>query len=192
MGVNETSPAGGRTGWASLRDLNRYQWFVFVVAALAWMADCMDQQLFNLARARAMADLTTGTGLDAKQWAGWATSVFLIGWAVGGIFFGIIGDRLGRVKTLTYTILLYSIFTGLSAASASVWDFCLYRFLTGLGVGGVFAAAVALLAETMPPNARPFTLVLMQALSAIGNCTAAGLYMLLGTMEYTGAISSSE
>ena len=179
-----------RPGWSSLRELNRYQWFVFAVAALAWMADCMDQQLFNLARARAMNDLTAGTTHDLKGWAGYATSVFLIGWAVGGIIFGIVGDRLGRVRTLTYTILLYSLFTGLSALSMTVWDFCLYRFLTGLGVGGVFAAAVALLAETMPGNARPFTLVLMQALSAIGNCTAAGFYVLLGSLELDGKLEA--
>ena len=77
-------------------------------------------------------------------------------------------SRLGRVRTLTFSILLYSVFTGLSALSVGPYDYCLYRFLTGLGVGGVFAAAVALLAETMPDNARPFTLGLLQALSAMG------------------------
>lgn len=191
MGLPEVSPSSERAGWSSLRELNRYQWFVFIVAALAWMADCMDQQLFNLARRAAIRDLVTveGQPTDLKQvadWAGYSTSVFLIGWAIGGIIFGILGDRLGRVRTLTLTILLYSLFTGLSAASVSVWDFCAYRFLTGLGVGGVFSAAVALLAETMPTRARPFTLVLMQALSAVGNCTAAGLYVLLGTMQLEG------
>jgi MFS family permease len=192
MGLQETSSAPQKTGWSSVRELNRYQWFVFAVAALAWMADCMDQQLFNLARRAAMVELTGGNPDNpaVKAWAGYATSIFLVGWAIGGIVFGIIGDRLGRVRTLTYTILLYSIFTGLSAASMTVWDFCLYRFLTGLGVGGVFAAAVALLAETMTPNARPFTLVLMQALSAVGNCTAAGLYVLLGTLELNGQMES--
>lgn len=178
-----------RTGWASLRDLSRYQWFVFTVAAIAWMADCMDQQLFNLARVMSLTDLLGGASAhpDAvKTWATRATSVFLIGWATGGLVFGMYGDRLGRVRTLTYTILLYSIFTGLSAVSVGPWDYCLYRFLTGLGVGGVFAAAVALLAETMPGNARPFTLGLMQALSAVGNCTAALLYIALGLLELYG------
>src|SRR5262245_16493119 len=164
-----------RTGWASLRDLTRYQWLVFLVAATAWLADCMDQQLFNLARQTAVTDLTGGNPTDPKvtTFATWSTSIFLIGWATGGLVFGMFGDRIGRVRTLTLTILLYSCFTGLSAASVSVWDFCAYRFLTGLGVGGVFSAAVALLAETMPAHARPYTLGLMQAMSAIGNCTAA-------------------
>jgi MFS family permease len=178
-----------RTGWASLKDLSKYQWFVFSVAAIAWMADCLDQQLFNLARVMSLTDLNGGASADpdeVKRWATTATSIFLIGWATGGLVFGMYGDRIGRVRTLTYTILLYSIFTGLSALSVTPYDYCLYRFLTGLGVGGVFAAAVALLAETMPPNARPFTLGLMQALSAIGNCTAALLFMSLGLLELNG------
>lgn len=177
-------------GWATLSLLSGYQWFVFAVAALAWMADCMDQQLFNLARRSAMVDLLGGdpTNPAVGEWAGYATSVFLVGWAFGGLIFGILGDRLGRVRTLTMTILMYSIFTGLSALSVGVWDFCVYRFITGLGVGGVFAAAVALLAETMPAPARPFTLSLMQALSAVGNCTAALIFMALGTLQINGQL----
>lgn len=187
-----TTAAPARTGWASLRDLNRYQWFVFAVAAVAWMADCMDQQLFNLARRSSVADLVGGdpaaqaTKDAVETWSTVSTAVFLVGWATGGLTFGVFGDRLGRVRTLTYTILLYSVFTGLSALSQTPWDYCLYRFLTGLGVGGVFAAAVALLAETMPGNARPFTLGLMQAFSAVGNCTAALLFILLGLLELNG------
>jgi MFS family permease len=80
------------------------------------------------------------------------------------------------------TILIYSVFTGLSALSLTVWDFMAYRFLTGLGVGGEFAVGVALLAEVMPDRARPHALGLLQAFSAIGNCTAAGLFILLGWM----------
>jgi MFS family permease len=162
---------------------------VFAVAAIAWMADCLDQQLFNLARVMSLTDLLGGGTADpdtVKIWATRATAVFLVGWATGGLVFGVYGDKIGRVRTLTATILLYSIFTGLSAASQGPWDYCLYRFLTGLGVGGVFAAAVALIAETMPGNARPFTLGLMQALSAVGNCTAALLYIALGLLELNG------
>jgi MFS family permease len=178
-----------RTGWASLRDLTRYQWFVFLVAAIAWMADCMDQQLFNLARKMSLADLLGGPD-QVTTWASRSTSVFLLGWATGGLVFGMYGDRIGRVRTLTYTILLYSIFTGLSAFSQGPYDYCAYRFLTGLGVGGVFAAAVALLAETMPNRARPFTLGLMQAFSAVGNCTAALMYIMLGLLELYGYLDA--
>src|SRR5205814_569532 len=155
-----------------------------------------DQQLFNLARVMSLTDLNRGLVAPdqlndvVKLWATRATSIFLIGWATGGLVFGMYGDRIGRVRTLTYTILLYSIFTGLSALSVGPLDYCAYRFLTGLGVGGVFAAAVALLAETMPSNARPFTLGLLQALSAIGNCTAALLFMALGLLELNGYLDA--
>ena len=108
----------------------------------------------------------------------------MVGWAVGGIAFGVMGDRVGRVKTLTLTILLYAIFTGLSAFSQTTTDFLVYRFLTGLGVGGVFAAAVTLLAETMPDAARPYMLGLFQASSVVGNCAAALINMGLGEMQY--------
>jgi MFS family permease len=182
------TPAPGSRSW--IRELTGYHCFVFAVAAIAWMTDCMDQQLFNLARKTAVTDLagTSATPERITTYATVSTSVFLVGWATGGLIFGMFGDRLGRVRTLTLTILLYSVFTGLSALSLSIVDFCAYRFLTGLGVGGVFAAAVALLAETMPPRARTYSLGMMQAFSAIGNCTAAGIFILLGLLELNGRL----
>jgi MFS family permease len=121
---------------------------------------------------------------DIGEAAGWATSIFLIGWAVGGIGFGVMGDRVGRVKTLMLTILLYAIFTGLSALSRSTLDFYLFRFLTGLGVGGVFAAAVTLLSETVPDGSRTIVIGLFQASSALGNCGAAGISIGFGWAVY--------
>ena len=92
------------------RELSRYQWLVLVVAIFGWLFDTMDQQLFNLARSPAIKELH---GSKEFQWyAGLTTAIFMIGWATGGIIFGILGDRLGRVRTLTLTILLYSLFTG--------------------------------------------------------------------------------
>src|SRR5688572_13162592 len=108
--------------------LTRYHWFVFIVAALGWLFDTMDQQLFNLARVPAMkALLAPAPGVAANQaevdaWGGYATAVFLMGWATGGIGFGILGDRIGRAKTMLLTILIYSIFTGLSAFSMTRYD----------------------------------------------------------------------
>ena len=82
------------------------------------------------------------------------------------------------------TILLYSLFTGLSALSVGFWDFAFYRFLTGLGVGGQFAVGVALVAEVMSDRARPFALGWLQALSAIGNMIAALVGILLGVLRF--------
>ena len=171
------------------KTLNGYQWFVLIVAALGWMLDCLDQQLFILARPSAMESL-----IADPAWRSWygtlATFFFIIGWATGGLFFGVLGDRIGRARTMLITILVYSLFTGLSALSVTFVDFAFYRFLTGLGVGGEFAAGVALVAEVMPQRARPYTLALLQALSAIGNVSAAFIYLGLGVLQqndYLGA-----
>ena len=177
------------------RELNRYHWFVLIVAALGWMFDCLDQQLFILARQPAMKELLNiadpaelKAAVDA--YAGYATSIFLIGWASGGLLFGVLGDRIGRARTMLITILIYSLFTGLSALSVGFWDFALYRFLTGLGVGGEFAVGVALVAEVMPERARPYALSSLQALSAIGNVSAALLNMTMGGLVEYGLVAS--
>jgi len=182
-----------QTPW--YRELTRYHWFVLIVAALGWLFDCLDQQLFILARQPAMKDLLqVSDPIDAKAmvdaYAGYVTSIFLVGWACGGLFFGVLGDRIGRAKTMLITILLYSLFTGLSAISVTFWDFALYRFLTGLGVGGEFAVGVALVAEVMPDRARPYALGLLQALSAVGNVTAALLSMTMGSLVQHGIVES--
>ncbi|MCS6978006.1 MAG: MFS transporter [Gemmatales bacterium] len=166
--------------------LTRYHWFVLVVAALGWLFDTMDQQLFNLARGPAMAEL--GGPINAQFAGGLATMIFMLGWATGGVVFGIMGDRFGRAKTMVLTILIYSLFTGLSALSVSFWDFCVYRFITGLGVGGEFAVGVALVAEVMPDRARPHALGWLQASSAFGNISAALVSMGLAPLEAAGAL----
>src|SRR5438309_8414999 len=102
-GTNDNGP------WWRL--LTRYHWFVFTVAALGWLFDTMDQQLFNLARAPAVNELLKSAADDPnraaneKLYSGLATMIFMIGWATGGIIFGILGDRLGRAKTMVLTIL---------------------------------------------------------------------------------------
>lgn len=190
---NGTDPEAGP--W--YQGLTRYHWFVLVVAALGWLFDTMDQQLFNLARMPAITQLLHATPGDpatagaVKEYGGYATMIFMIGWATGGLLFGVLGDRIGRVRTMVMTILVYSGFTGLSALSRGVWDFSLYRFLTGLGVGGEFAVGVALVAETMPDRARPFALGWLQALSALGNMIAAVVGIILGQLEWAGTINTA-
>jgi MFS family permease len=169
-------------GWWS--QLEPYQRFVFVVATLAWMFDCLDQQIFNLARSPAMAQLLK-PGQDPKFFGGLATSIFVVGWATGGMIFGSLGDRYGRAKMLAVTVALYSISTGLSALSSSFTDFAVYRFITGLGVGGVFGLSVALVADTLPNHIRPRGLGVLQSFSAVGNC-AAGLIGLSIAMNHFG------
>jgi MFS family permease len=176
------------------KGLTGYHWFVFSVCSLAWLFDTMDQQLFTLARKPAMKDLIQATSMAdprVDEFSGKSTSIFMIGWAIGGFAFGILGDRVGRSKTLLFTILMYSAFTGLSALSQTFLQFSIFRFLTGLGVGGVFGLAVSLVAEVMPDRARPMALGWLQALSAVGNMMAAMCSIVLSRVEQTGAIGSA-
>lgn len=160
---------------------------------MGWMFDTMAQQLFNLARRPAVGELLgvgTPDGVISEQ-AGYSTMIFMIGWALGGIVFGIFGDRIGRAKTMVVTILLYSVFTGLSYFSRTIWEFNLYRFLCSLGVGGQFAVGVALVAEVMPARSRPHALGLLQALSTVGNMMAALAGIAFGQVERSGTLSSA-
>jgi MFS family permease len=174
--MNAPSPA---QPW--YRSLTRDQWFVFIVASLAWLFDCMDQQFFNLARDGAMADLLTDK-TKVNVYGPYTTSVFLLGWGTGGLIFGALGDRFGRAKILTFSILLYSLFTGLSCLSTGFFDFCVYRFITGVGVGGVFGLAVALVADSVSDTARAPALGLLQSLSTVGNLSAGLLGMAIGAV----------
>lgn len=183
MNPSQSLPAG--PWW---RELSRYHWFVFSMASLAWLFDCLDQQLFILARGDAMKALLP-PGMDPGKYGGYATAIFVAGWATGGLFFGAIGDRIGRARMLTITVLLYSVFTGLSALSRGWMDFAAYRFVTGLGVGGVFGLAVALIADALPDRSRTGALGMLQALSAVGNITAGLIGMGIGQLVRTNQIS---
>ena len=164
-----------------------------IVASAAWFFDCLDQRLFSLARIPALTALMHGATPGDIQAAGkQVTAIFLTGWGVGGLIFGALGDRYGRAKMLTITVLLYSACTGLSFFSHTWWDFALFRFLTGVGVGGVFGLAVALIAETVPDGARTGALGTLQVLSTIGNVAAGFFKMAIDNFENSGAITRGE
>jgi len=190
-GIRSAAVSPAKYVW--YKELTGYHWFVVIVASVGWMFDTMAQQLFNLARKPAITELLGGHAsnptVDAQS--AYSTAIFMVGWALGGVLFGVLGDRIGRAKTMMLTILSYSVFTGISVVSTSVWDFNLYRFLCGFGVGGQFAVGVALVAEVIPARARPYALGMVQAASAVGNMLAATIGIVLGQMEQAGAIGSA-
>jgi len=163
------------------RSFNRNHWFVFTVASLAWLFDCLDQQFFNLARDGAMESILGDRKL-ATEYAPYTVCFFLVGWAIGGLIFGALGDRFGRARMLTVTVLLYSICTGLSALSTGFVDFCAYIFITGLGVGGIFGLSVALVADSVPDHSRAPALGLLQSLSTWGNIGAGFIVIGIGLL----------
>lgn len=172
------------------RDLSPYHWFVFVVASAAWFFDCLDQRLFSLARNDAVKALAAGA--DDQALGKQVTALFLIGWGIGGMIFGALGDRYGRAKMLTVTVLIYSVCTGFSYFSQAYWDFALARFLTGVGVGGVFGLAVALIAETLPNHARSGALGWLQILSTVGNLSAGLVLTALSGLATWGVIAADD
>src|SRR6478672_13953554 len=149
-----------------------YHWLVVIIASAGWPFDCMDQRLFILGRESALKELLQSdpVGLAAiKTHIGYATTSMILGWATGGIIFGMMSDKMGRVKTMVATLIVYSGFTGLSGFAHSWVEFTAYRFLTGLGIGGMFGAATTLVAESVPGQFRAVALGSLQALSALGN-----------------------
>lgn len=172
------------------KQMNGYHWFVLIVASAAWFFDCLDQRLFSLARVPALVELMKlpPSSPDLQAFGKVVTACFLIGWGVGGMIFGALGDKYGRARMLTLTILIYSAFTGLSYFSRTQLDFTIFRFLTGVGVGGVFGLAVALIAETVPAGARVQCLGLLQILSTIGNLAAGFAKIGIDSLEAAGTI----
>ncbi len=163
------------------RTFNRHHWNIFIIASLAWLFDCLDQQVFNLSRNGAVGDLLVDK-TRVTEFASYTTSFFLIGWAVGGLTFGSLGDRFGRARILTISLLIYSLCTGLSSFVHSYAQFCATLFFTGLGVGGVFGLAVALVADSVPDATRAPALGMLQVLSSAGNIIAGLIGMGMGIL----------
>lgn len=162
-------------------ELTRYHVWVLVVATLGWLFDSLDQRLFVLARTPALQELIPGlSDSQVASYAAKATSIFILGWATGGLIFGLFGDRWGRVRTMMLTIIIYSVFTGLSAFSVGWWDFAFYRFCCGMGIGGEYAAGVALVAEVMPERARPYCLGFLQGSAALGHVAGSLVSLVIG------------
>jgi MFS family permease len=168
------------------RGITSYQWLVLFVAWLGWVFDAMDATIYAIVLHPALHDLLSGGAAAAPvsdQAIGWygglIFSIFLIGWAIGGICFGIVADYLGRTKTLIATILIYAVFTGLAALSQDWWHLALYRFLTALGIGGEWAAGAAIVAETWPEEKRAKAAGILQSAWAVGFFLAAIANLLL-------------
>lgn len=154
--MDSVSEKSGRT----LLDMNAYQWTVIFAAWLGWGFDVFDGLLFNYVAPNCVPTLL-GLPLgspEAKaatlQWTGILTSVLLIGWAVGGIVFGKVADKIGRTKTLLLTMILYSIGTAACAFAPNIWILMLCRIVSSLGIGGEWAAGAAMVAEVVPENRR--------------------------------------
>src|SRR5512139_71624 len=173
----QQKPSVGQQPGGAATPITLYHWLVVFFASCGWLFDCMGQRIFVLSREPAMRELlgATASDGDVNYWGGIATLLMMVGWATGGILFGMMSDRYGRVKAMVSTLLAYTLFSGLSGFSRTGVEFLVFRFLFGLGVGGMFGAATTLVAESVPKHFRTLALGSMQALSACGNMIASGL-----------------
>jgi MFS family permease len=158
-----------------------YQWLVLVIASLGWIFDVFEGQILLSSEKQMLSDLLpSGTSEGDKDYYKYlALASFLAGGAVGGIFFGALADRIGRVRTMVITILMYSLFTCLTAFSQNWWQVVVLRFLVALGTGGEWAVASALVAEVFPPKARAWSGAIFHGSSIFGTylAIAAGMYI---------------
>lgn len=162
-------------------DVTSYQWRVLVCACLGWALDIMDGYLYAIVLFPAMSDLLGTTESSVIGWhGGIVLSIFMLGWALGGLIFGPIADRYGRARTMAITILIYAGFTGLCGIASSWQELALYRFMTGLGIGGEWSAGAALIAETWPERSRAKAAGIMQSCGGIGFFLASLLYLAIG------------
>src|SRR5438445_1202479 len=140
-----------------LRDLTPQQWKSGVAAWLGWTFDGLDMHLYTLVYAAFVAQLLAVPSTRDPSVGRYASIIqggFLLGWALGGGFFGRVGDLLGRSRTLSLTVLTYASFTGLSCFAHSWWHLLIFRFLSALGIGGEWAVGASLLSEAWPRKWR--------------------------------------
>jgi MFS family permease len=160
--------AGPRQG---LRDISPYQWKSATAAWLGWFFDGLDMHLYLLIAAPFVAQLlhaASDKDPAVTRTSGWIQAAFLAGWALGGGFFGRLGDLIGRSRALSLTIFTYALFTGLSFFAHTWWQLLIFRFAAALGIGGEWAVGASLLSETWPSRWRPWLAAILQTAVNIG------------------------
>ena len=162
--MSSTSEATG------FRTLTSQQKKSGLAAWLGWMFDGLDMHIYTLVATPFVAQLLVLPRTDKQvgEKGALINAAFLIGWALGGAFFGRIGDVMGRSRALCLTILCYAGFTGLSAISTEWWHLMVFRFLSALGIGGEWAVGASLLSETWPKRWRPWIAATLQTAVNIG------------------------
>jgi MFS family permease len=171
--INTRIPRAAEPRWYA--SVTAYQWLVLAIASAGWVFDAFEGQLFNITRSQLLADLLQVASADPaiKRLGDVFLGIFLLGGTCGGLLFGSLADRWGRRPTLVATILMYSVFSGLTFFAQELWQVAVLRFLVAMGVGGEWAVAAALVAEVFPPRARAHASGIFHATSVLGTWLAA-------------------
>ncbi len=164
-----------------LSEITPRQWKSGIAAWLGWFFDGLELHLYTLVAGPLVLHLlaTTASDPQVKQKSAYIQAAFLIGWALGGAFFGRLGDRLGRSRTLALTVLTYALCTGLCAFAQTWWQLMIFRFIAAIGIGGEWAVGASLLSETWPKAWRPWIAAVLQSGVNLGILFAAAVVWLL-------------
>jgi SHS family sialic acid transporter-like MFS transporter len=152
---------------------NKRLYAVLIAAALGWMFDGLEMGLFPLIARPALQFMQASQGVAITdsfvgQWMGYVTAAFLLGAAAGGVIFGWLGDRIGRVRAMALSVLFYSLFTGLVYFATEPWHLLVTRFVAALGMGGEWSLGVALVMEAWPEKHRPLMAGVIGAAANVG------------------------
>jgi MFS family permease len=183
--MNSAAPEQSRRWYG---EVTRYDWLILLIASAGWVFDQFESQLFVITRDPLLAELLasqTDQGA-AHFWGDVLLGVFLVGGTVGGVLFGSMADRFGRKSMMSATILVYSIFSGLTYFATTLWHVAILRFFVAMGVGGEWAVAAALIAEVFPAAARARASGIFHATSILGTWMAAVAGLAVGA-QWRGA-----
>lgn len=159
-----------KQGWLS--QIGRYQWIVLLACYAGGMFDGLDSSLFTIILKPAVSELMGTQDIAViSQKGAFIGALFLLGWTCGGMLFGMLGDKIGRVKALTISILIYALFTGLCGFAQTWEQLAIFRFLTAFGIGGELIVGTTLLAESWPEKYRT------RAVGVLTTAYQAGVFM---------------
>ena len=164
-------------------------------AFLGWLFDGFEMGLFPLIGKPALQDLLANTAdaaqvtLNVDRWFTVIIATFLVGAATGGVFFGWLGDRIGRVKAMTFSIFTYAIFTGLCGFATEAWHIAILRFIASLGMGGEWALGVALVNELWTKGSRAWVAGAIGAAANIGYLLVA--FLSLGMVNFLSSVEGA-
>jgi SHS family sialic acid transporter-like MFS transporter len=153
---------------SSKQSSNFGKWMALVAAILGWLFDGFEMGLFPLVMKPLLKDLLAGSSASEEIWEGIMHAGFLIGAATGGVLFGWLGDRMGRVRAMSLSVLTYAIFSGLCGLGTSAEMVLLFRFIASLGMGGEWSLGVSLVMEIWPGKSRAWLAGLIGAASNVG------------------------
>ena len=160
--------------------VTRYQWLVLAIASAGWVFDVYEGQIFNITRGQMLTDILGAEGGDVRKYGDMFLGIYLLGGTFGGLAAGTLADRFGRRPIMFLTILMYSVFSGLTFFATQLWHVAALRFLVAMGVGGEWAVAASLVAEVFPARARAHASGIFHASSVFGTWMAALAGMAVG------------